>query len=563
MKAQYFILILILLLTRLNTAFADRILDRSEILEIFQILTEQHRNTWIQKGTIEGKRIKFETSTGFITESEHTVQYDGERFTWRITMNSRTKVIEGTNEQKVIFEDRLDFKGSKERIFIWDGESYTLCFKSGKEAIVREEPTDIPVVVNGPLTAGIIPWGFGTFSYESLIEMNFSAKEVEVEGNKQIHINLDGNNMPNMFFVLDTSKEYAMLSCSINYENGSITTRTYDDYTHIDNKWIPTTIIIEKYDAQQVLLAYDNWQITSISPIISNSFDSSAYFDKDILIQYHSKLIDKPLFYKSNNAIDSQSLLMNKLAMEVSWQGENEEYHNCATAAVEYALDSMNIPVNSQQMRSLVKTNEKHTNLYDLKNFIENKELYCKAVKGCNIKGFSDIPGDYRVIIYLPVQKHYVVLAQVDGEQVWLIDMDSRKFLYNVEVDKFNAYMESGAYLLISSQPLILNDSLIEIKDEQLNQFTGGQTGYCCTEKIQSADYVSCSDMNDDMCVGIYEVWLELYKCAPCENGNECFGGPELSSYWDVCIEDMNNIGNCTIAGAWIPEYARACLSLD
>ena len=73
MKAQYFILIVIVLFNPLNTTFADRTLDRSEILEIFQILTEQPKDTWIQKGTIEAKHTKFENLTGFMAESEDMI----------------------------------------------------------------------------------------------------------------------------------------------------------------------------------------------------------------------------------------------------------------------------------------------------------------------------------------------------------------------------------------------------------------------------------------------------------------------------------------------------------
>ena len=179
-----------------------------------------------------------------------------------------------------------------------------------------------------------------------------------------------------------------------------------------------------------------------------------------------------------------------------------------------------------------------------------------------NISDLNDIPEDCQVIIYLPIQRHYVVLAGVDDEEVWIIDMDNRKFLYNMEIDKFNRDIELGAYLLISNQPLILDDNLIEIEDEQLNQFTGGETGYCCTEKIQEADTGLCSEMTYGMCLSVYTVWSELYKCETCEGSGECFGEPHISSYWSVCIIDPDSLEFCIIDGEWRAQYARACMSV-
>jgi hypothetical protein len=558
MKVRWFVFLIAVLTALQNIAFANRTLNRSEILEIFQLLTEHPQKTWIQKGTVEAKHIRLETSTGYMAESEEIVRYDGERFVWQITMNSRTKtIVDDDEQQKVILEDRFDFKGNKKRVFVWDGASYTLYFESGKQAIVYEEPGNIPVAVNGPLTAGIIPWGFGRFSYGNLAALKSTAYEVEVDSKKQVHISLEGEDSPKIFLALDPSKKYALLSYSTDYNGQSVIVRTYDDYTFIAERWIPTKITIEKYGGHQKVLSYDNWQLTYISPVIADSFNFSVYFDKGTLVQYHANSLDKPLSYKSNDEIDDQLLLQKKIAMELS--GEDKAQRNCATVASEFVLDSMSISVDRQQLRSLIKGNEGGTSLYDLKNFIESKGLHCKAVRGCDVRKFNSILNDCRIILYLPNQKHYVVLARVDDEQVWLIDLNERKFLYSIKLDKFNKETESAAYLIVSDKPLDLDCSFVEFEDNQLNQFIGGQTGYCCTEKIQEAGIGFCSEMMYGMCLSVYTIYCEIYKCKACGTGGFCFSEPKISSYWSPCIEDMYNIGACTITGEFRAQYARSC----
>jgi predicted double-glycine peptidase len=559
MKVRWFVFLIAVLPALQNISFANRTLNRSEILEIFQTLTEHPQKTWIQKGTVEAKHIQLETSTGYMAESEEIVRYDGERFVWQITMNSRTKTIVDDDEQKVILEDRFDFNGNKKRVFVWDGASYTMYFESGKQALVYEEPGNIPVAVNGPLTAGIIPWGFGRFSYENLVALKSTAYEVEVDGKKQVHITLEGEDSPKMFLALNPSRKYALLSCSTDYNGQSVIVRTYDDYTLIAERWIPTKIIVEKYGGYQKILSYDDWQLTYISPVIADSFNFSVYFDKGTLVQYHANSPDKPLSYKSNDQIDVQLLLQKKITMELS--GEDKAQRNCATVAAEFVLDSMSISFDRQQLRSLIKGNEGGTSLYDLKNFIESKGLYCKAIKGVDIQVLGNVFNNCQTIVYLPKQRHYVVLARVDDEQVWLIDLNERKFLYSIKLDKFNKEMESGAYLLVSDKPLELDGSFVEIEDKQLNQLIGGDVvGYCCIEKIQEAGIGFCSEMTyGGICLSVYTVYCEIYKCKAFGTGGFCFSEPKVSSYWSPCIEDPDNLGACTITGEFKAQYARSC----
>ncbi len=59
MKAKHFVLAIILLLSVSCVTFADRQLDRAEILQIFEKLTSQPKKTWIPAGTIEATHEEY------------------------------------------------------------------------------------------------------------------------------------------------------------------------------------------------------------------------------------------------------------------------------------------------------------------------------------------------------------------------------------------------------------------------------------------------------------------------------------------------------------------------
>ncbi|GAG37473.1 unnamed protein product, partial [marine sediment metagenome] len=226
--------------------FADRQLNNEETRQVLQSLTSQPRERWIPAGTIEARHDVFNAATGYITSSMATVKYDGDRFYWSIDIDSHSKETT-PNKRFERFRDKIDIKGNAKRIFVWNGEQYVMYFKSGKNAMV-EESGATPIAVNGPLTAGIIPWGYGIYTYNNLLTKELSATEVENNGSKQIHLTVTGSNVPNMFFVLDPMKDHSVLSYTINFDGKSRINKTYNGYEIVSGLWIPKTIMIEKYD---------------------------------------------------------------------------------------------------------------------------------------------------------------------------------------------------------------------------------------------------------------------------------------------------------------------------
>ncbi len=271
MKTKNILLTVLFLLSVSCAAFADRELDRTEILEIFQQLTSQPRKTWISAGTIEATReeykapkttdrneinnrigekiqayqsnpdkpeltenhqkmkldaipfnVRYRLSNEYTMNSTATVRFDGDRFHWEINVESRTDSVKPNKDLAGNFmTEQFNLNWNAKRIFAWDGEKYTTYFLPGNHAIV-DTTGSTPHVVNGPLTAGFIPWGYGFYAYENLSAIESSAVERNVDGQTQIHLTLNNSDGSEMVFVMDPEKDYAVISCSINGAGNSV-----------------------------------------------------------------------------------------------------------------------------------------------------------------------------------------------------------------------------------------------------------------------------------------------------------------------------------------------------
>ena len=142
MKTNHFLLTILCLFSVCGVVFGDRQLEKAEISEILQKLTNQPRKTWISAGTIQAiheeyrapkvtdadeisnqirqavqeyqnstnKRelteelqkmrfdaipfnVRYKLSNEYTMNSSVVVKYDGERFNWEISTNSRTDSV--------------------------------------------------------------------------------------------------------------------------------------------------------------------------------------------------------------------------------------------------------------------------------------------------------------------------------------------------------------------------------------------------------------------------------------------------------------------------------------
>jgi len=599
MNTKNFALTLVILLLVNCAVFADRPLERDEILQIFQSLTSQPRKTWISTGIIEATHdeyrapklidpneierqikqrvqeyqdnpnkpeltenlqkmkldaipfdIRYRLSNEYTMNSTVVVRFDGERFYWEINVQSRTDSVKpGKDLEGNFMTKQFDLDWNARRVFAWDGEKYTTYFLPGNHAIV-DTTGETPHVVNGPLTAGLIPWGYGNYTYENLCAALSSATEQDIDGQTQINLTLNNPDGSKMVFMLDPGKDYAVISCSIAHPAGSTIFKHYSNYQHVSDKWIPTTILIEEYEASSKrLLASDFWNFTNIRGEAPSVDSFKVRYENDALVEYRSSVTDKPLMHLHSDMVDTDMLLAERLAVAAT-QGTQPQ--NCATISLKYVASQLGKEVTNQELVQLVSEPDKTTTLYAMKNFAENRGLYCRAVK-TDIKTLKGLYG-CQAILHFPGKNHFVVLAGIDNEYVWCIDLANNKFFYRTDIDFFGMDWTEGTALLLSNHPI--QGNFTEIGGDQLQSIIGS-AGYSCTRIIQTYNVIFCTYIGGE-CMGKYQEYLTRYGCEAAESGS-CTGSKMLRYRESPCIEDPYNPFGCDITGEWTCYYMKAC----
>lgn len=601
MKMSRFISAIVLVLLGSCFAFADRPLEEAEVLQVFEKLTSQPRETWIPAGTIQAthkeyrspkmtdldeirgqirERIaeyqnrpdkrelaesmqkmkldampfntRYELSNEYAMSSTVIVKFDGDRFYWEINVDSRKDSIKPDKDLEGNFmTNRFDLNWNKRRIFVWDGEKYTTYFLPGNQAIV--DTTDrTPHGVNGPLTAGITPWGYGYYSYENLAAISTSAIERYVDGRTQVHLTLNSPDGSEMLFIMDPAKDYAVLSCMISGWGGTVTSKQYSGYRLISGGWVPTIILIERYEAvSNRLLARDLWNITSIDVNIPEGYDFDVSYETDALIEYFSSVSDKSAMYFHSNTINTDKLLADRLAFAVN---EGSPTQNCATAALKYAISQLGKDVTDRQLAQLVNGLNRQTSLYSMKRFVQQLGLYCRVVKTDiqTLRGLDDC----EIILHIPGKKHFIVLDKIDDKYVWGIDLASNKFYYRVDINFFGMDWTEGTALLISKRPIRLQGSISDIAYPQLAGIIGA-SGYTCTNFLQPEYVVNCLKISGT-CWGYYQRYFWRFGCRSDTSGS-CTNYIMVRYRESPCIEKPYAPSVCTITGEWTNHYMLAC----
>ena len=599
MKTKYFVLAIVLSLSVSCVAFADRQLDRAEILQIFGKLTSQPRNTWIPAGTIEARHeeyrapkttnlneinnrvnekikeyqsnqnkreltenlqkmrldaipfnVRYKLSNEYTMNSNVTVRFDGNRFYWEINVTSRTDSVKPDADLEgnfMIEQFDLDWNWNARRIFTWDGEKYTTYFLPGNHAMV--DTTDsTPHAVNGPLTAGVIPWGYGYYTYKNLSAAKSSAVEKNINGQNQIRLTLNNPDGSEMVFVMDPGKDYAVTSYLINGLD-TISFKQYGNYRWVSGNWVPGIISIELYDAgTNKLLAYDIWNFTRISGVAPVPWSFNVEYEADALIEYRSCVTDKPAMYRYSHTVDTDMLLAKRLAYAAS---EGTQPQNCATVVLKYAASQLGKNVTDQQLAQLVSKPDATTNLFDMKQFAQGLGLHCRAVK-LDIQKLKNLDG-CEVIQHIPKKNHFVVLGDIDDEYVCSIDLANDNFYYRADL-RCGMDWTKGTALLISDNPI--TSKHIDIDDDELRTIIGG-SGYSCTNLLQEYD-VSYCDYVGGGCEGSYVEYYERWGCERAPSGS-CPSYRMISSVESSCIVDPYWPWGCTITGEWSISYMRAC----
>lgn len=596
MKTLNIIVAIILLSFASGVALADRTLDRTEILQIFETLTKQPRKTWIPVGTIEAtheeyrapqttnegeinrqinaaiqeyqsnsnKRelteelqkmtleaipfnVRYKLSNEYTMKSTVVVRLDGDRFYWEINVSSRTDSVKPGSGLEGNFKTReFNLDWNKRRIFAWDGEKYTRYFLPGNQATV-DTTGATPHSVNGPLTAGFIPWGYGLYTYNSLTSTQSSAVEKDIDGTTQIHLTLNNLGGAETLFVMDTQKNYALISYQKKYSYKIISAQ-YDNYRLISGSWIPTSILIEQYDAvTNKLLADDLWNLTRVSGDFPGSQSFQVDYESGALVQYQPHISNKPQMYSYFKIEDTDILLGERLAF-----GSHPQ--NCATAALKYTSSRLGKNITDQQLAHLISKPDKTTSLYAMKQFVQSLGLYCRAVK-TDMQTLKSLYG-CEAILHIPGRNHFVVLGHVDNKYVWIIDLANNRFDCSTDINFFGMDWTEGTALLISNQPIRLQGSFSELDDARLGNIIGS-AGYSCTSLLQEYDVEYCSSYGGE-CGGSYEEYFERWGCESAQSGS-CSESVMVGSEESPCIEDPYDPYSCDVTGEWTSYYMRAC----
>ena len=598
MKTKHFIVTVIFLLSSSCIAFADRVLERAEILQIFQQLTSQPRKTWIPAGTIKAtheeykapkitdpnkinsritekiaeyqnnpqKReltgdlqkmeldaipfnVRHELSNEYLMSSSVIVRFDGNRFYWEINAASRTDSVKpGKNLAGNFMTKQFDMDWNGRRIFAWDGEKYTTYFLPGNHATV-DTTGRTPHVVNGPLTAGIVPWGYGYYSYDNLVSLSSAATEKQVDSQTQVYLTLSNADGSQMLFVMDPRKDYAVLTCSISGGN-FVASKQYSDYRSVSGRWDPATILLEQYEAESNrLLVRDLWKITGIDANVPASYDFDVNYETDALVEHFAFSGGTPETYRYSQTANTELLLAERLVYKAA---EKTLPQNCATASLKHVASQLGKDVTDQQLAELVDKLNGRTSLYAMKQFVQGLGLYCRAIK-TDIETLKSLNG-CKAVLHIPGKEHFIVLDSIDNKYVWTIDLGNNKFYYHTDINFFGMDWTEGTALLVSNSPIA--GEFDEIDDGKLQTIIGA-AGYSCTRLLQEYNVIFCSQVGG-LCGGLYEEYYERWGCASATSGS-CSSYILIRYKTSPCIEDLYYPDMCNVTGEWTCYNMRAC----
>ena len=568
MNTRICVTILAILQWTSTVSLADRLLDRSETLGILRTLTDAPYKTWISAGTLVARHEEYKAaikdsdlttpkliSNEYRMTTDVTVRFSGEKFYWQINVISRNESPADANIAGSDSARQFDLNANTNRVFAWDSQQYTTYFRPINAATVKDAAKlATRPVVNGPLTAGFIPWGYGHYAYEELTKASITA----IEDTNQLQLTLTSANGEQKVFVIDPDKRYAVLSHVIKKADSSITVNTYGNFLQVGHRWVPMTIMIEQYNnaiTAQNLMASDLWNFTSIDSSMPAEDSFKVDFETDALVEYHTPLAAKTLIYrylKTSAGVDTDVLLIEKLAYDNS----GPIIQNCATVAAKYAAAKLGKNTSDQQLAQLVQGSAKQTSLYALKQYTQSLGLYCRAVKTDlqTLKSLSNC----QVILHIPGKNHYVVLGTVDDAHVRIIDLTNRKFFEQYKASEFELEWNSGTALLISNQPIVLPATSTDLDNTALEAIVGA-AGFACNKLIQNYEVFLCSQPISGLCSGLYNEYFERFGCDRAETGTCPMSMlPRLQR--TTCIDDPYDPSACTITGEWTTYYIRACL---
>ena len=534
----------------------DRALDQNEVGALLQTLTQTPQRTWLPAGTIRAKYLEFRAGEETAYESEELFRFDGNRYYWDIQLlDPPADVIEPQAE-------RPDHQSNKHRIFAYDGQAYTRYYKSSDYAVVVMNQQSGGTQWYGPFTAGVIPWGLGTFTLQKLSARSPAGVDYMDNGQRRIRLTLApaGEDMPfETVVVLDPDKQYVPCSYTLHTAAAMIQHR-YDDYRRIGQTWVPFIVTVERFDLRTqnpTLVSYEDWRFLSVDAAVPTS-PFAATFANGTIVELQPSGQMKSFMYHAAEGVDIHRLLEEKI-MTLSAQHTTKP--NCAASAVTHIARRFSKQVPVVQAAAAPSSDAQGvplTSLAAVKDSLESAGLHCVAVKTDieSLAGFKN----YGVILHFPGVKHYVVLDRIENGEAWTVDLTSRKFYWKRPIAELLADWTEGVALLVSDGPILLSGRVEFLDGEQLGKIFGGsQTGYSCTDLIQEAQDILCPEPVGGLCGGAYYRIQERYGCREDYYGTTCTGQKWLGYEYSYCVNNPLNPTECELSGRPYNRHIRAC----
>jgi hypothetical protein len=596
MKANHLPLVMVLALGPAVTGHAERVLEREETLRLLRELTEQPRKTWIVAGTIEAthheyaaarttdpavirseidraveayrsepnKRelteplrkmklnaidfnVRYRLANEYTMTSKVVVKYDGERFYWEIVVDSRQDSVRPEAGLAGNFmTERFDPAWNGRRAFAWNGREYTTYSTSGRQAIV-DAAGKLPRAVHGPLTAGLIPWGYGTYTYSNLSTGAVAATEANIAGRTQIELSMTHADGTSTIAVLDPTKDYAVTRAALRSPADEVVNYTCSAYRPIGYYWVPSNIASEHRDGPtNRLLRSEQWVITAGDGVRPEPDEFDVAYGFDTRVEYYSSLAVAPSIYLYSNLMDTHDLLAQRLAY-VAAQGRQPQ--NCATVALQRVASHFGRSVPGDELARLVDPNGQ-TSLYDMRQWARSADLHCLAVR-TDLATLRDLD-TAQAILYFPGSRRLVVLDRVDDRYVWWIDLSSNRFYDRRDVERFGQEWSEGTALLLSDRPI--SGEFTEIPDDALEDLLGAD-GWACTLLLQEEDCEPCEPV-DGACPNIFRYYWRRYGCEDAASGT-CTETSLIRFQDSPCVTDP--ISGCSVTGTWEYCSMQAC----
>lgn len=593
MKSVSFLLVIVASLCLSAVAWGQQTLSNSEIQKIVQQVTSQPRKTWISAGAIAATHqeygaakvtdaatiqseinkavqqyqsssskvektpelqkmkldatpfnVRYKLANEWSMSSHVTAKYDNGRFYWDISVDSRQDSVKPDAALAGNYMTKqFTMKWNQRRIFAWDGQEYTTYSVSGGHANV-DAAGKLQRAVTGPLTAGLIPWGYGRFSKANLDAAKVSAKS---SANGMIDMTISHSDGASTSLTLDAAKNYAVTKATLT-NGGATATYACSNYRQVAGNWVPYNIQIERQTPSfnNRLPTSEQWTFTSVATATPAPGSFNVPVTAKALVEYSAPLAASSAIYVQSDMVDTRGLLAQRLAFAAA-EGAGK---NCATAVLQQAALELGKSIPDSALARLVGKDGR-TSMYDMMRLAQSQGLFCRAVQ-TDLATLKNLTGA-KAILHIPGNGHFVLLNEVTDQDVWLTDLSSKKFYYRQSIDFFPVDWSEGTALLLSTRPISSQSGTLS--DATLASLAGG-AGYACNTLIQEYATGGCDGSLYTGCDGAVIVYWERWDCGSAPSGS-C-STQDMESYMESpCIDD--EVYDCTITGEWYYGRMSAC----